>query len=49
MILFKYFNVVRIGIMIFGVVIVLVVLSNKMNGIGLVEGICVIILCELCL
>ncbi|MEQ5875200.1 O-antigen ligase family protein [Pseudoalteromonas sp. NFXS39] len=34
----KHFNVVRIGIMISGAAIALVALSNKMNGIGLVEG-----------
>ena len=34
----KHFNAVRIGIMISGAAIALVALSNKMNGIGLVEG-----------
>ena len=34
----QHFNVIRIGIMISGSAIALVALSNKMNGIGLVEG-----------
>lgn len=34
----KHFNWVRIGIMLSGVSIALVAISNKMNGIGLVEG-----------
>ncbi|MEN8634364.1 MULTISPECIES: O-antigen ligase [Pseudoalteromonas] len=35
---FSHFSYVRIGIMISGISIALVALSNKMNGIGLVEG-----------
>jgi probable O-glycosylation ligase (exosortase A-associated) len=34
----KHFSVVRIGIMLSGVAIALVAISNKANGIGLVEG-----------
>lgn len=34
----QHFNVIRVGIMISGSAIALVALSNKMNGIGLVEG-----------
>ncbi|UOB72341.1 O-antigen ligase family protein [Pseudoalteromonas sp. APM04] len=35
---FSHFSLVRMGIMISGISVALVALSNKMNGIGLVEG-----------
>lgn len=35
---FSHFSLVRLGIMISGISVALVALSNKMNGIGLVEG-----------
>jgi probable O-glycosylation ligase (exosortase A-associated) len=35
---FSHFSLVRMGIMISGVLVAVVALSNKMNGIGLVEG-----------
>ncbi len=35
---FSHFSLVRMGIMISGILVAVVALSNKMNGIGLVEG-----------